>query len=823
MKKILPLAIASALLSACGGGSGDNNGTNTDVTGLAMPASMSVVTASGNNGGNIQKISGNTANKAQGVALNKNATDVDTHYSTDPVNTYVYDASMESLDTVNMILCLMGQTRASDMVNAGAYIALVNENKCEQGQGQSGSTGQSSSGQMTEYNSWVIESSRTDNASPQHVKIWIPGESGGNDPRSGQDILVEVTTSEAVSDSKPFGSFTLNFKGVVDAGNFGGSAGSEMEVMRGTLKTVANNEGLPQFSFVSADGDAIPGVSGLDFAAEQSANVILNDATGSSGVALTHRSETYSDMGNTVTDTATYAIAFDSGHLLRGKDTNADNIADATSCKSRSSFDTQVWRYNLYHAVDGTFNGKAVTGGQRVVLNSGFPFTYDSDSNGSSDAYGFVGYHGVWSQAGNLADGTVINKFDYNSNATSQHTVHVSAGKLMRRTAHNELLSSFQGDDFQYWGQHPTLNMFGQWVVTVDSNNDFQITASMSFGNSGPQFSTTIDDDNNPGTAEVPVAASLTLGNNQNLWLWSDALGGNVVYLQDDAVAAMNRTVTFYAQEVVSPSDSLFASGNVTLHCYDRCLKGGLTQNDITAANGNVMSLYHSYSGSPLLYTLSASNGKLILRDNTSSNAVVSTVGLNLSSVQHDWGISTGEMVVTALANASQPWLIYGEPVTLRWETGNNNWNQLVTVTNAQNVVARFDRPLQLAYTHSTANDANGSSSHNGKKFLLQYGGVGELWGFPWVEDMETHRWQSSVTLADGVTLSDGTNTFLVKAMEKQQTMRDDNANCGALDISSVFTSLSLPNAASIGAVSFTLASKPTVTDAPAVIEGELQ
>ncbi len=296
-----------------------------------------------------------------------------------------------------------------------------------------------------------------------------------------------------------------------------------------------------------------------------------------------------------------------------------------------------------------------------------------------------------------------------------------------------------------------------------------------------------------------------------------------MVYVQNDSIATNDRNVTFYAQEIVSPSDNLLAAGNITLYCYDRCLKGGLTQNDITAANGNEMNLYYIYSGTPLQYTLTSSNGKLILTDNSNSNAVVSTVGLDLGSVQHDWGISTGEMVTTALADANQPWLIYGEAVTLRWETGSNNWNQLVTVTDAQGLVASFDRPLQLAYTHSTANDANGSSSHNGKKFMLQYGGVGELWGFPWVEDMETRRWQSSVTLADGVQLTDGNNTFLVKAMEKQQTLQDDNANCGSLDISTVFTDVSLPTAASIGAVSFTLAAKPVVTDAPAVIEGELQ
>ena len=819
MKKILSLAIASALLSACGGGSGGSTGS---VSGLAMPENMSVVTANSSGGSGNQKITSKSAAHSSGVMMRKNAQDADTQYSTDPVHTYVYDASMESLDTVNMILCLMAQTRAADMVNNGAYIALVNENKCQKGQGQSGSTGQSGSGEMTQYSRWVIDSTRSNNAAPQHVKIWIPGENSGNDPRSGQNILVEVTTQEAPSESKPFGSFALNFKGVVDAGNFGGVNGAEMEIMRGTLKTVANNQGLPQFSFISAEGNAVPGVSGLDFASEQSASVLLDDATGTAGTAITHRSETRNDFSGTVTETSTYAIGFDAGHLLRGKDTDANNIADVTSCKSRTDFNTQVWRYNLYHAVDGTFNGQAVTGGQRVTLNSGFPFTFDSDSNSSNDAYGYVGYNGVWSEAGNIADGTSITKFDYNSNATSVHSVHVSPGKLMRRTAHNELLTSFQGDEFQYWGQHPTLNMFGQWVVTADSNNDFQITGALSYGNSGPQIATTIDHDNDINTAEVSVAATLNLVNNQSLWLWSDSLGGNVVYLHNDVTAANARSVTFYAQEVVSPADNILANGNVTLSCYDRCLKGGLTQNDINSASSE-MDLYHTYSGTPFTYTLSASNGKLILKDNSLSDAIVTTAGLNLASINHDWGISSGEMVTTALADASQPWLIYAAPITLRWETGSNNWNQLVTVTNAQNVVATFDRPLQLAYTHSTTNDANGSSSHDGNKFMLQYGGVGELWGFPWVEDSETQRWMSPVTLADGVTLSDGTNSYLVKAVEKQQTMRDDNAGCTGLDISTVFTDLSLPNAASIGSVSFTLAAKPNVTNAPAVIEGELQ
>ncbi|MDQ1363747.1 MAG: hypothetical protein QG652_1609, partial [Pseudomonadota bacterium] len=353
-KKIISLAVASALITACGGGGGSSSTTTTNVTGLAMPETMSVVTAADSG-----TVTPKTSAKTAGITLNKNATDPDTNYSTDPANTYVYDASMESLDTVNMILCLMAQTRATDMVNEGAYIALVNENKCEQGENQSssGSTGQSSSGQVTEYNSWVVEATRASDTADQIVKIWIPGEEGSNNPQDGQDILVEITTSEAVSDTKPFGDFTLNFKGVGDAGDFGGTPGTEMAVMRGTLKTVANTQSQPQFSFVNVSGDALPGVTGMGFAHEESASVVLDDASGSGGVAVTHRAETYDNMGTPVSDSSTYAIAFNADHLLRGKDTNGDDTADAQNCKSRTNFDTQVWRYNLYHAADGTFNG----------------------------------------------------------------------------------------------------------------------------------------------------------------------------------------------------------------------------------------------------------------------------------------------------------------------------------------------------------------------------------------------------------------------------------------------------------------------------------
>jgi hypothetical protein len=145
-------------------------------------------------------------------------------------------------------------------------------------------------------------------------------------------------------------------------------------------------------------------------------------------------------------------------------------------------------------------------------------------------------------------------------------------------------------------------------------------------------------------------------------------------------------------------------------------------------------------------------------------------------------------------------------------------------VTDAQGNYTTFDPPLSFTYTHSTANDANGDSSHNNKKFLLNYGGPGELWGFPWEEDADNQRWYSAVTLADGVELDNG--NYVVKAIEKEQTMQvQDLSVCSALNIDVILTdpALALPTANDIGDVSHTLAGKPVVTAAPAVVEGELQ
>jgi hypothetical protein len=770
---ILGVAVTVGL-SACGGGGGGGSsggGGSGTVSGLSMPETMSVLTSdSGSLPAGVV-----TGLQFSPAAILNPLPGTGTDYASDSAHTYVYDDSMEALQTVNMILCLMGQTRASDMVNRGAYLALVDEDKCEQGQNQSsaGSSGQSS-GRSVHYSKWTILSERADNSSPQYVKIWVPARGDGG-PEDG-DILVEVTINEGVSAARPYGSFALTFKGVGDAGVLGGGSpnGVAVETMKGTLRTVERGDGKVQFQFVNLGGSQVN--AALPFGYSHAANVILDDANGTGGLARTTSEDNFGGS----TQTGVYGVSFNTDLLRRTKTDGTSVIGDACLSRDPASFTTNVWRYNLY-----------TTAGARKALNSGFPFTY----NGK---YGHVGYWGIWYENNaTVPDGATIARQNYGNGTTSNYTVHLAPGKLIKRVRNTAPLADLAGADLYFWG--PVNTVHGQYRVTLNGSNQFIATDSVTWGDNGRTLTDIADTDVTPAAG-------------QTLFLWSDALGGNVVYVGG------NTNITYYAEQFMRASDSL----PTTLYCYDRCLKGGLTQSDVTAAGGNENALYHS-GGAPYAYSVELASGKVLVKDHL--GAVVDASGLDLTSVHHEWGIQTGEMVAST-SGISNPWDVYSAAESYRWETGANAWNRAVTVRNSSSgQYESFDKPLQFDYTFDAGDNRNASAvTQVGKKFLLQYGGPGELWGFPWEED-GSGRWHSSVTLKDGVILNDGTTDYIVKAIEMEQTMSDaapGSCTTAGLDTTAAM-GLTMLTSSDIGVVGISLADRPNVTSAPAVIDGELQ
>ncbi|MBI5136747.1 MAG: hypothetical protein HZA24_05335 [Nitrospirae bacterium] len=797
---VVGAALGGLLLSGCGGGGG-GGGVLGAITGLEVPSQVSVVSAVDNPASPKP-----SAFKAAVNGLSKAYDAVDTAYTTDPVDTWVHDPSMQPLDLVNEILCMMAQTRAADMVNQGAYIALIDSAACQQGSSkQDGSAGQSSGGgKSTQYEKWVIDSARASDAAPQIVHLWIP-EDDGPGGQTGM-IQVETTINEGMSASKPFGDFVLNF-----AFMFGGASSGG-----GTLMTVPAAAGEAAFTFFEQEGtrQANPAdyTPGSQF--NQMVVSVEMDAAGAQGVARTSMVAEGNWGGGTFQEGGAFAVAFDAAHMKRAQGADLAQVAAGTysgeACLSRTTFDTSAWRYDLYHAADGTFNGQAVLGGDRVVVNSGFPFTYD---NAGTDVYGHVGYWGMWVEDQSLVipHGATITKRDHRANTSTPYTVFRAPGKLTRRVANTLPVAKLRGEGMNYWGEVDpgTGPRFAQWVVRYFTNaldgvptDGFYVLAEQ-----------TGWDQNGPVTSPLGSPVDVTPPANQFLGLWSDSLGGAVNYTGGSS------NVTFYAEEFVGGDDPVFASGALTLNCFERCLKPNVGQSDVNAGwSGVYLPNATDVNTGVTTYTIDPADMTLKL----GTAPVTLAAGVDLTGTENSWGINTGEMVTAdvkaAMTNTWDLWNPATVAVSYRWESGPNNWNQYTAVVDGGGNFASFDKPIQFAYEHATANDANGDATYNGRNVRLNYGGNGDLWGIPSQSDANG-RWYPLFTIADGTPMGPTGTEFVVKAREKEQAMAVvPNGDCAALTLDA--PAAGLPSAAAgVPAIG----TAPVVTDAPAVIGGELQ
>ena len=188
------------------------------------------------------------------------------------------------------------------------------------------------------------------------------------------------------------------------------------------------------------------------------------------------------------------------------------------------------------------------------------------------------------------------------------------------------------------------------------------------------------------------------------------------------------------------------------------------------------------------------------------------------------WGIHSGAMVFdgTVLEN---PWDAYNQEVSFFYETGPNDWNKMTFIKEAgSQSFVQFDKPMQFLYTHSNENDRNTNESElAGQSFLLEYGGAGNLWGFPELDD---GRHMRAFSLNDGTNMSDQNGEYVTKAIELEKRMRElalDSCTAGdnplALDEAA---SISLPTAQDVSEIAFGLGDKPEVEGAPRVVGGEI-
>jgi len=128
---------------ACGGGSGSGDTTPPPqgaVTSLQVASKVSVVDA---------HLSGSVATGAAPLKLGwasilkavSKAPAASSDFYTDKTQVWVNERSVESLDNVNNVLCMVSQTKYDAMLNRGDYIALVDQNLCSSSKSNASTAG----------------------------------------------------------------------------------------------------------------------------------------------------------------------------------------------------------------------------------------------------------------------------------------------------------------------------------------------------------------------------------------------------------------------------------------------------------------------------------------------------------------------------------------------------------------------------------------------------------------------------------------------------------------------------------------------------------
>jgi len=748
--------VALSLAACSGGGSSSASG----IEALSVAGSMSVVTTNGSGS------AASVAPQSQGDTTSFAST---SDYKTDVSRAYVYDPSMEPLQTVNMILCLLKQTAYSGLLNEGLYKAQIDELSCDSGDGGESETGQSGSEQAS-FNIWVVNSSRTSNDGAQELEFWIPG--GGSDG----EIRVHVAITKGVSAENPFGVFDLNFHQYeVDNVTTSGF---------GNLHTLDAAAGFAGFSFYQENGDVSVVQNPGQHAELIQANVQMSadQTTGSARIVATRR-ENYGS-GDTGAQTNEYRLAFDETHVER------QTVGGSVVCLSRTDFFTRTWRYNLYDAENG----------ERVELNSGFGFQT------LTGQYGWAGYHGLWLPEGiSLVDGATVTRQTYGQSTPETYTLLKARGKLFENTRHTLDLTALVGVSFEWWAPTSPGNPPARKLVEYQTPNWVVVG---------------VWNDSNQNFDEVDPATTIDTSALGFLGMWSQSLGGSCSFVHGA------EAITYYERELVGPSHSLFTSANsVDLYGFNNCLRPTITSNE--ANTGDIYYPDSTQVVTPYVYTLHKTDMTFTIDVASTPTEVGLADGAEVTSGPYTWGMNSGAMVTVGvyneLANTSG---IYNVTTFYTYETGANSWNQFAMLFDSDEIPVVFDKPIQFSYRHQTGDDANESSAFDDRTYLFSYNGPGELGGIPhdgidFDNDGNPDRYYPQFSIVAGTLCGPTGSEYVLRPIESEQNLAEDPLNCGGLHVALAdAANLTLPTSADW--TDPALSAAPTVEGAPRVIKGEV-
>lgn len=769
-------------------------------TGLSLPQRITAIAALPSESDTLSSLS-----QLSNLLLPAAYDDPDTDFSNDETVSYLFDNDIHHINSVNFLLCVFEKFGYQSQVNQGPYKAVIDYAECVE------AFYPGAIAFNTVFKATIL-SARANNNSPHIVKIWLQEPGPENSNQSGiveTQTLIELSITRSPSESNPLGEFTIVYSDVEDASEHGGNAGEELLTEHGFYRSRINSQDEPVLQSINnplvANTDSEYSAFSLLF--HNPANQAGISKPGDSGAI---RAEYHRD------DTTIHSaiLQFDQTRVLKGSYNANSQTIDTTTCLARDETQANIIGYTLYHRDDAMFRGSAVTAGQRVANTAGFSFNYN-------DLWGWISkYSYTLENDGFLPDGAIITR-QLSDDSEQQLTVYLSTGKLRHNYTIETPLSNLLETDFIYFGSHPVSGVNDYWVLRLDTNYDFNVVKKRHWNGTVYIESDTYDDDANPDTPNVPVAASMVLQNGQYLYLYSRTYEF-YRYRHDTTVAANNRSIELNGQaEVDINYDPLFPAGvtEVSLYCYYKCLRGGLSQTDVDTAT-TYQDLYYNYSFNPVprTYTLRRNSYQVSLYDNLEL-VDVSQLDLNRFSLAT---LDLNYILTEPLPEPATFSQLFDSNSYYNFSTGHFIDGAFILVDGSGDLFT-FDDAMYIEYQYLAAHDRYNTdpltNPYHENIFDLFYVTAGSLAGLPFTWD-ESGNLVTEVNLNAGTPMSNAEGDYIVKGTWEYQYMAEKNASeCVGLNLDNLLsvTDLILLTAADIPPVSFSVADKPLVEGEPAV------
>ncbi|MBL9079950.1 MAG: hypothetical protein JNL08_20820 [Planctomycetes bacterium] len=558
-------------------------------------------------------------------------------YQTDPTRFWVRDDSMQALDTVNMILSSLDQTRYWLETNQGAYRCLVEMD--DRSGGERGNQGPA-------YEEWIVDSTRADRSAPQIVRFWVLNEENGE----AAVIHGRLTVTASPTDAQPLGQFTLYFKCLPT----GVPSTSTASLFQGYLRTVARTDGRSEVEFFMHHGDPDQAVAQDDYAMRERVHVIADKAAGT-GRAYAERRRVEDHGGTPYTEAGEYQLQYDASYVARREVSNGN----ALEVLDRNDFTACVFRYGIYDA----------TTEARVEQLSGFPIETENGANG------WAGFHGIWfPDSVTPTDGQTVYRRSFADNSRTPYTLVVAPGKLVRRERAAVTLGDLADEDLDYFspsaGGEQRVRFTGSDFVrtAVRVNGEWQVV-------------------------DPPVSIANTFTTGQWLVFWSQARGS----VEFGWPATLTGSVPAYvwSQTTVTADSAELQSGDLTLHGYFRQLRANITSDQANYQNSETPYLPDATTASNGNQTYVFDRDTLLLT--LAGNPVTLADGIVIEQGPGLSGLTCGPLFATPLAQLDD---MQAQSVSYEWSIGSNPWNQLRTLRDGNGAFVAFDPPLRFTYVH---------------------------------------------------------------------------------------------------------------------------